>query len=372
MMRTTIPDTPARADPQDLFARGMLPAGPETLPPPADPLLVAPQEDLCASRLWYETTLRHALPEGSQAWLACVGPIGSMAVPLLEVQGRIESLTTPHTLTWRPLVASWAGPVAMEAAAVELGKLLRRWPPVLLKAMEADEPTLAPLRAGLRRAGLSVQSFAHFGNWHEALPVGTGWNDYVASRDLPLRSVLQQKRTAWEVAARFDLCSAPGEALEAGIAAFQAVSAPGQASPAFDVALMRAAADRGLLRLGVLRARGDGRPLAAQYWMLSGGWATMMRFAHDRTMQQLSPCTDLTARMVASLIAEGVSGLDFGRGDEAYKRLWARHRRQRIGLLVANPLHASGLLALVRHAAGRQRRRLLNLFGRRTPAERGR
>jgi hypothetical protein len=368
--------TPGSSTVPSIFAHGMLPVGREEMPYQADPLLAAPEQDLFASRLWYDLTLRHALPPGGQAWLAFVGPIGTMAVPLLDVNGRLESLSTPYTVTWRPLVAAWAGPVAMEAAAAELGMLLRHRPPILLKAIEADNPVLTPLCAGLRSVGLSVKRYAHFGNWYEPLPAGCVWDDYVATREQPLRGLLQSMGAGGESGKRFDLLHAPGAALEAGIADYEALRARVRKSPepapGFPGALMRATAAKGLLRLGVLRARDDGRPLAAQYWLLSGGWAVMVNAVCDTAAPGALACTGLTARMVASLIGEGVSGIDLGRGDDAFKRFWARERRQRIGLLVADPLNVAGMVALARHAAGRGRRRLINLFSRRTGGERGR
>ncbi len=71
----------------------------------------------------------------------------------------------------------------------------------------------------------------------------------------------------------------------------------------------------------------------------------------------LSPGTVLTAWMVRALLAEGVTQLDFGRGDDPYKRLWADARRQRKGLILARPWRPRGAMALLRQAAGGALRR---------------
>ena len=92
--------------------------------------------------------------------------------------------------------------------------------------------------------------------------------------------------------------------------------------------------------------------VAAQYWTVAGGSATVLKLAHDDAWRPLSPGTVLTGHMIQGLLAEGVANLDFGRGDDDYKALWASLRRPRIGMLLANPRNPEGLLALARHTAG--------------------
>jgi hypothetical protein len=61
-----------------------------------------------------------------------------------------------------------------------------------------------------------------------------------------------------------------------------------------------------------------------------------------------------TAAMIRSLLErEGVAELDFGRGDDANNALWSCRRRQRIGVMLANPRGLAGLAALGRHRLGR-------------------
>jgi CelD/BcsL family acetyltransferase involved in cellulose biosynthesis len=111
---------------------------------------------------------------------------------------------------------------------------------------------------------------------------------------------------------------------------------------------MREAAEAGVLRLGLLRLAG--RPIAAQYWTVAGGTATLLKLAHDEAARARSPGSVLTAAMIRLLLQrEAIAELDFGRGDDAYKALWAGERRQRIGVLLANPRRMGGLAALSRH-----------------------
>lgn len=318
-----------------------------------------------ASRTWYDTLLAHALPAHAVPVLALAGAEAALLLPLLRQGGQLAALASPYTLDWRPLTAPGAAEPALRAAARDLGRLLRGAPPVRLDCLDPDAPGLTPLLDGLRAAGLVPLRFDHTGNWHEPLAPGAGWEGYLAARPPALRTTIGRKlaraarETDWEVVA------APGPALEAGIAAYVAVRArswkPHEPFPDFDAHLMRAAAGRGVLRLGLLRMGADGRPVAAQYWVLDQGGrrATVLKLAHDEAARAASPGTVLTALMVRSLIeADGVGQLDFGRGDDPYKALWAAERRQRIGVLLADPRHPAGLAALARHAAGRLRRHL--------------
>ena len=55
---------------------------------------------------------------------------------------------------------------------------------------------------------------------------------------------------------------------------------------------------------------------------------------------------------------ERVDELDFGRGDDPYKALWATRSRQRIGLLLINPRRPAGVLAIARGALSQASRGL--------------
>lgn len=332
-----------------------------------------PSRDLWASALWFETTLAHALPRGEEPlWL----PAGRAVLPLFRRRGRLAALTTPYTQAWRPLAPADAGAAEWRESGLALARALRFRPPARLDAIEGNSPWLGPFLDGVRAGGLVAARFAHTGRWVARLDPGAGWDGYLAARPAVLRNTVLRRLKAAQRSTRFDLVTAPGEGLAAAIDAFRAVRArswkPDEPFPEFDPALMRAAAEAGLLRLGVLRDAADATPIAAQYWLLEPDRrrATVPKLFHDEARRASSPGTVLTAQMVRHLIeADGVRILDFGRGDDPYKAQWAPERVPLIGMLLADPRHPLGAAALARHLAGRLLRSLRGDDRRRSPGK---
>lgn len=344
-----------------------------SLPGWAEPFLEpAAEGGFFATRLWFDTLLANALPEGAEPLLAA-DPCRTVLLPLLRRGGALASLTGDYSLAWRPLFSPGADDAALAAAGRSLAGLVRFRRPMLWELLPPGCPGLSPLRAGLRAGRAIAAPFDSAGNWHAVLGEGASWPAYLAARDPALRSTIARKLARAARTHRFEVVGAPGPALEAGIAAYEDVRArswkPHEPFPRFDAALLRAAAPTGRLRLGILRAAEDGRAVAAQYWILDRATdlagegvplrATVLKLAHDETARSTSPGTVLTAMMIKGLIEEDrVRVLDFGRGDDAYKRLWVGTRRQRIGFVIADPLSPWGAAALLRQGAGAALRRL--------------
>ncbi len=320
-------------------------------------------------RGWFAATERAALPPGARAcYMALSGAAGPLAVlPMRLDQGRLGSLTTPYTVLFQPLLAPAADPLA---AGQAFGRQLRRWPHVVLDALDPAWPGLEPFLKGVRRAGLRTSRFDQFGNWHEPL-AGRDWPAYLAARPGPLRETIRRKGrlAARDAAIRFEIVSS-ATGLPGAIAAYEAVYGRSwkepEPFPAFTGVLLRGLAAEGGLRLGVMWQ--GVQPIAAQYWtvdwMGAQGIATVLKLAHDDAAKALSPGTLLTAHMIRALIEEGVTELDFGRGDDPYKQHWTTARRQRVGVLVANPLRPAGFAILLRQWCGAALRRLRSPYHR--------
>ena len=307
---------------------------------------------------WWDCMVTAGLGEGARAEFLTHRPSG-IVLPLRAGPGAARGgLSGPYTCLFQPLIPPGAAPASIEAASAGFAGPLRRAGLVRLDAIDPEAAWLPPFLAGARAGGLRSLRFDHFGNHHEPL-AGRDWDAYLRARSGALRETIRRKtrRTA-DVGFRI---VAGGAALEDAIAGYLDVYARSwkipEPFPDFNPAMMRGAAAAGALRLALLETAGQ--VIAAQIWIVAHGTATVVKLAHDEAFKPLSPGTVLTALTIRHLMEQDrVSELDFGRGDDPYKTLWTTQRRQRVGYLLANPLRASGALAiardLVRQAVARQ------------------
>ena len=131
---------------------------------------------------------------------------------------------------------------------------------------------------------------------------------------------------------------------------------PAEGAPDFLRALAQQAGDG--LRLGI--ARHEGRPVAAQLWLVENGCATIHKLAYREDAARLAPGTVLSMAMFRAAIDEDrVERIDYGTGDEPYKADWMDERhilwrieaydpRRPAGLIGAARAAASGLVAMFR------------------------
>ncbi len=333
---------------------------PEGLPPwTADLWAAGAAESLFFSAPWFGLVMAHGMrPGATPLFLALGGQDEAIALLALARDGNktARGLETPYSCRYAPLIAPTAAPEHIAT----LVHALRDFAAVRLDALDPAAPSTSALRQAARQAGLLVVAFDHFGTWHEPV-AGLSWARYLAARPGPLRSTVRRKLARMARAGgSLEIVTDPAR-LEPAIAAYEAVYQrswkAAEPFPTFNAALMRLLAPLGKLRLGLYRI--DGQPVAAQLWLVEHGTASVLKLAHDAAFRDASPGTVLTALMLRRLLdEEQVTDIDFGRGDDAYKRLWASQRRQMIGLLLINPRQPRGLALFARHQAGALWRRL--------------
>jgi hypothetical protein len=310
-----------------------------------------------SSAAWWRCVVTAGLPAGADGrfLLARDGerPVGLL--PLLAAGDELSGLVTPYTCLFQPVVAAGADLFAVGRA---FGEACSASPVLRLDALDGTWSGWPRLLEGFAAAGWRAAWFDAFGNWHAT--ADQGWEPYLARCAGSLRGIIRRKlpRAERDPRQEFVATRAP-EGVAAALADYDSVHARSWKSPErhpdFTRALLAAAAVAGRLRMGVLAQ--DNTPIAAQYWIVDprpdgGVVATVLKLAHDEAARALSPGTTLTAWMIRGLLAEGVTMLDFGRGDDPYKRLWADLRRQRRGLILARPWRARGAAALTWQGAG--------------------
>lgn len=340
------------ADPVPEIAKSL-----ESLGADARAVLTAAAPGLFGTLPWWDTVLRHAMPPGASAAFVTIRFSGKVlaVVPMLRDGRTLTSLTTPYSCVFAPALAPALDCSDRLAAMTALARYCRSAGVVRLDALPAEWDGLTALEAGARQAGLVPIRFDHFGNWHEDVS-GLDWSAYLSRRPGALRETIRRRlRRAEKLPdARFSLFTEAGQ-IELAADAFESVYRRSwkepEPFPNFNVALIRATAATGQLRLGVWSIGSE--PVAVQFWVVAGGEATVLKLAHDEAFKAHSPGTVLTALMLRHLLDnETVQRIDFGRGDDDYKKGWAMERRQRIGVLLANPLSLNGALQLARHAVG--------------------
>jgi hypothetical protein len=133
---------------------------------------------------------------------------------------------------------------------------------------------------------------------------------------------------------------------------------PEEGSFSFLRALARSESEAGTLRLGI--AYKDGMAVAAQFWLVENGEATIHKLAYVESAKSLSPGTVLGEAMFRHVIEKDrVRLIDYGLGDEPYKAAWMDERRVLSRLFAYNPRSIGGTVASLRSTASVLARRLL-------------
>lgn len=260
----------------------------------------------------------------------------------------LHALANWYTFRFRPIFTA-------EALLVPLARSLRsRCRRVTLSGVPDEDGSATSLTRAFRAAGWVVHRTVCDTNRVLAVE-GRSYADYVAARPGKLRTTLKRKsgKVAAHILTHFD---------EAAWAQYEAIYAeswkPEEGSPAF----LRAFAERegaaGRLRLALAHAADDlavdpGCPaIAAQMWTVEGGTAFIHKLAHREAAKPLSPGSVLTAALMRHVIdGDGVSMVDFGTGDDPYKRDWMEQQRPRYRLDMFRPLAPRNWPALTKIGA---------------------
>jgi hypothetical protein len=269
---------------------------------------------------WWRLLAEHC---GLKPCIAIARDGASTAVLALAGEDRhLTQLSNWYTFRFRPILSDGA-----EALLVPLARdLARNTRRITLSGLPtADADSLAQ---AFRQAGWQVRRTQSDVN--HVLPLeGRDYETYLASRPGKLRTTLKRKssKVVTRVLTHFD-----AEVWAQYESIYAESWKPEEGSPAFLRAFAQAEGTAGRLRLAVAYAADDpqGPALAAQMWTVEGGTAFIHKLAHRESAKPLSPGSVLSAALFRHVIdVDRITLVDFGTGDDPYKRDWMEQVRPR-------------------------------------------
>jgi CelD/BcsL family acetyltransferase involved in cellulose biosynthesis len=293
-------------------------------------LLSAQEQRAPFDRLeWWQGLTRHC---GLHPLLAVAREGDALAaLPLQGSDDHLTALANWYSFRVRPIVSAEADRRRLlTAIARDLGKRARR---ITLAGLPDEDGSASAVAQAFREAGWIVLREPCDTN-HVLAPRGRSYDDYLATRPGKLRTTLKRKSGKIETDIILFFNDDRWKTYES---IYGQSWKPDEGSPAFLRAFAEAEGAAGRLRLGIARA--DGEPVAAQMWTVEGGTAFIHKLAYVESARALSPGSVLSAALLRHVIdIDKVSLVDFGTGDDAYKRDWMEKSRPRYRLDMLRPL----------------------------------
>ncbi len=283
-------------------------------------------------------------------------PIAALPM-LVEKTGwgnRAQALSNYYTSVFAPVLSP-------DIKVVELAWLVRavhkEFSPLgslQFAPMDPQSSTYFALRAALRAAHLLPFDYYCFGNWFLKAPAG--WDAYLTSRTASLRSTIKRMSKKFSGDGGVLELLVDAADVERGMQAYEQVYSASwkvaEPYPNFVQGLARRCGERGWLRLGI--AWLNGKPIAAEFWIVANGTASIYKVAYDENYKTYTPGTLVTAMLMQRVIeVDRVDKVDYLIGDDSYKKTWMSDRQERWGIVAYNPLSITGCLGLAREVLGR-------------------
>jgi CelD/BcsL family acetyltransferase involved in cellulose biosynthesis len=296
---------------------------------------------------WFRLTRAHILPDAKLAIVRVTLGEARGWLFLIETGFRTAApLSSWYSLRFGPILPASNDGALTDALYQAVG---RRFDRVALHPLQAAEP--GPYRAAALRPFTSRIST----NWTIDIPDG-GFEPYWAARPAKLRNTVTRRARSHPVDIAIHHRFEP-TAWAAYEDIYRNSWKPSEGSPAFLHALARQEGDAGTLRLGVAHD-GTGRAVAAQFWLVENGIATIHKLAHREDARAGSPGSLLSHAMFRAAIEEDkVHRIDFGLGDEPYKADWMDTPHPVYRIDAYRLASVRGMLGIGREVASRLARR---------------
>lgn len=268
-------------------------------------------------------------------------------LPLVVEGGTVHALANYYSFSFAPLFMRADDAGLRKHLLTRIACDLRRdYGRVSFFPLFDEDEGIASLMAGAFRAAGWVTKRQAMARNHILEVEGRDFATYWAQRPSVLRNSV--KRKAKKLAHGIEVHRSVTDALWADYCAVYAASWKGEEGhPGLLRALAEDAARRGALRLAFLRT--EGKAIATHFWTIEGDVALIHKLAHDKAYDAASPGTILAHEMFRRAMDEDhVRLIDYGTGDNDYKRDWMEKSRIMWQMECYDPHRPSQWIAVIK------------------------
>ena len=228
----------------------------------------------------------------------------------------------------------------------------RSWDLIDLSPIASDDETFFILQNLIRACKRMYTDQVDLAHWYLD-KIDYAGEDYLSRRSKNIKSELRRRRHKLETLGDLEFrVIRNGNEIDKYMDYYYDVYARSwkgkeKIGPTFHRALARLAAEKGWLRLAFLFL--NGTPIASQFRIVFNDTCFFLKTAYDRQYRKYGPGIIMLADMIKYVIdVDHVRVIDFGPGDEPYKRSWASQKREMKKIIIFNNTLKGRFLALLR------------------------
>jgi len=312
----------------------------DQLPDSADDLFAQAEKDsIFFSRPWFDNLHRSNPDLCRKILLACVIEDGNvLAILPLEMRSKEHwyALTNLYSSLYTLLLDARRPHEVAECLAQ--GLVRRKFALLRLDPVAADDVNLHYFRQAMESIGVSCQRRFCFYNWIHRIR-GQSFSEYMQARPSRVRNTIARKARKLEREHGYTIRLFSDGDLQQSLEDYSTVYnkswKANEIYGDFIEGLASQLAAKGWLRLAVLYI--EGIPVAAQFWFVVCGRASIFKLVYDEEWRAYSPGSILTRYLMEHVIdLDKVSEIDFLTGNDSYKQDWMSERRERCRLSFIN------------------------------------
>lgn len=306
----------------------------------------AARDSVFFSRPWFENLLNTVMDKDQSLLLACVieGERVLAILPLMTQDGQ-------HLQAFKHLYSSLYSLLLVQQNQQPVLKcLVRGFDKMRIDSIRLDpvaehDRNMHLLQQEMESMGYACHRHFRFYNWMFHVN-GQTFDDYMASRPSRVRNTIARKQRKLEREHGYVIRLYTHD-LQQGLEDYNAVyRSSWKAYEQFEdfiQGLAKNLSDQGWLRLAVLYIKE--KPVAAQFWFVVHGKASIFKLAYDKAWKKYSPGSILISYLMQHVIEiDKVDEIDFLTGNDVYKQDWMSQRRQRWILSFYKPQRPQGLV----------------------------